>query len=169
VLARVRAAPQQAVEDGGRQKARQPDQAHQQQHGAEAGLQVDEGSVGFGGLHLDGDADAALGQPGAGPQPEPKGGPAPPPPPAPSAEEERDDRRTMALLAFAFGAMWFTSSAMAMHLPALLLAMGATLPAALAAAALVGPAQVGARVLEFALMRRIGPLASARAAALGHP
>ena len=95
--------------------------------------------------------------------------PARPPPPPPSAEDARQDRRAMALLGLAFGAVWFSSSAMAMHLPALLLAMGATLPAALAAAALVGPAQVGARVLEFALMRRIGPLASARAAALGHP
>jgi MFS family permease len=95
--------------------------------------------------------------------------PAPPPPPAPSAEDARAGRRAMALLAFAFAAMWFTSSAMAMHLPALLTGMGAGLAAALAAAALVGPAQVAARVAEFALMRRIGPLASARAAALAHP
>lgn len=95
--------------------------------------------------------------------------PAPAPPPEPSDEEARDGRRTMALLAFAFAAMWFTSGAMATHLPALLTGMGAGLPAALAAAALVGPAQVAARVAEFALMRRLGPLAAARAAALAHP
>ena len=95
--------------------------------------------------------------------------PAAPPPPAPSAEEGRADRRTMLLLAFAFAAIWFTSTAMATHLPALLMGMGASLAAALAAAALIGPAQVAARIAEFALMRRIGPLASARAAALGHP
>ncbi|MCS6931452.1 MAG: MFS transporter [Acetobacteraceae bacterium] len=95
--------------------------------------------------------------------------PAPPPPSAPSAEDAGADRQAMALLGFAFAAIWFTSSAMAMHLPALLTGMGAGLPAALAAAALVGPAQVGARVIEFALMRRVGPLASARAAALCHP
>jgi hypothetical protein len=47
--------------------------------------------------------------------------------------------------------------------------MGASAAAALAAAALVGPAQVAARVAEFALMRRVGPLTSARAATLGHP
>jgi hypothetical protein len=97
------------------------------------------------------------------------GPPAQEPLPAPSAEEAREDGRTMALLAFAFGAMWFTSGAMATHLPALLTGMGAGLPAALAAAALVGPAQVAARVAEFALMRRVGPLAAARAAALAHP
>lgn len=95
--------------------------------------------------------------------------PAQAPAPAPSAEEAREDRRTMALLAFAFAAMWFTSGAMATHLPALLTGLGAGLPAALAAAALVGPAQVGARIAEFALMRRVGPLAAARAAALAHP
>jgi hypothetical protein len=46
---------------------------------------------------------------------------------------------------------------------------GATLPAAIAAAALVGPAQVAARVLEFWLMRHVQPLTSAQVAALAHP
>jgi hypothetical protein len=75
----------------------------------------------------------------------------------------------MALLGFTFAAMWFTSTALAMHLPALLMDMGAGTTAALAAAALVGPAQVAARVAEFTLMRRVGPLTSARLATLGHP
>ena len=39
---------------------------------------------------------------------------------------------------------------------------GASLAAAVAAAALVGPAQVGARVLEFWFMRRFHPIVSAR-------
>ena len=95
--------------------------------------------------------------------------PAPPQPPPPSAADARADRRTMALLGFTFAAMWFTSTALAMHLPALLVDMGAGMTAALAAAALVGPAQVAARVAEFTLMRRVGPLTSARLATLGHP
>lgn len=95
--------------------------------------------------------------------------PAPPAPTAPDGARARRDARALALLAFAFAALWFGAGAMAMHLPALLVAMGASPAAALAAAALVGPAQVGARLLEYALMARIGPLAAARAAALAHP
>jgi predicted MFS family arabinose efflux permease len=95
--------------------------------------------------------------------------PAAPAPPPPAPEDAQADRRAMALLGFTFAATWFTSTAMATHLPALLIGMGASAAAALAAAALIGPAQVAARVAEFALMRRVGPLASARAAALAHP
>ena len=40
---------------------------------------------------------------------------------------------------------------------------------AVLAAALIGPAQVAARVLEFALVRRIQPITTARLATLGHP
>jgi len=40
---------------------------------------------------------------------------------------------------------------------------------AVAAGALIGPAQVAARVLEFSLLRRLSPLFSARLAALMHP
>ena len=46
---------------------------------------------------------------------------------------------------------------------------GATLTAAVAAAALIGPAQVAARLLEFGLLRRMHPLLSARLATLMHP
>ena len=49
-------------------------------------------------------------------------------------------------LSFVFAATWFCSTAMAAHLPRLLQESGASLAAAVAAAALVGPAQVGARV-----------------------
>lgn len=74
-----------------------------------------------------------------------------------------------ALLAFVFAATWFISTAMATHLPRMLEAAGATLAAAVAVGALVGPAQVAARVLEFGLLRRVHPLLSARLAALAHP
>lgn len=71
-----------------------------------------------------------------------------------------------ALLAFVFAATWFISTAMATHLPRML---EATLAAAVAVGALVGPAQVAGRVLEFGLLRRVHPLLSARLAALAHP
>jgi MFS family permease len=76
---------------------------------------------------------------------------------------------TLSLLAFVFAATWFVSTAMATHLPALLQAVGASLAAAVAAGSLVGPAQVGGRLLEFGVLRRVHPLLSARLAALGHP
>ena len=77
--------------------------------------------------------------------------------------------RAGALLAVAFAATWFVSTAMAAHLPQLLQASGASLAVAVGVAALVGPAQVAGRMLEFGLLRRIHPLWSARAAALMHP
>lgn len=75
----------------------------------------------------------------------------------------------LALLGFVFAVTWFTSTAMAAHLPRLLEAAGATPVAAVAAGALIGPAQVAARVLEFAFLRRMHPLVSARLATLTHP
>ena len=45
----------------------------------------------------------------------------------------------------------------------------ASVAAAIAAAALVGPAQVAARLVEFGALRRVHPLVSARLAALLHP
>jgi MFS family permease len=75
----------------------------------------------------------------------------------------------MAGLSFVFAAAWFGSTAMAAHLPRVLQESGASLAAAVAAAALVGPAQVAARLLEFWLMRRLHPIVSARVASLAHP
>ncbi|AEG93458.1 MFS transporter [Ramlibacter tataouinensis] len=72
------------------------------------------------------------------------------------------------LLAFVFGASWFVSTAMAAHLPRVLQSGGVTLAAAVGFAALVGPAQVAGRLLEYGLLRRWSPLASARLASLGH-
>ncbi len=76
---------------------------------------------------------------------------------------------TTVLLSFVFAATWFTSTAMAAHLPALLQAAGATLAVAVGVGALVGPAQVAGRLLEFGVLRRVHPLLSARLAALAHP
>jgi MFS family permease len=58
---------------------------------------------------------------------------------------------------------------MAAHLPHLLEIVGARATAAIAAAALVGPAQVGARLVEFGALRKVHPLISARIAAVLHP
>ena len=76
---------------------------------------------------------------------------------------------TTALLAYVFAATWFISTAMAAHLPRLLELAGATVAVAVAAGALVGPAQVAARLLEFGLLRKVHPLYSASLAALAHP
>ena len=95
--------------------------------------------------------------------------PAPPDLATPPEAPVPHARRTALLLSFVFAATWFTSTAMAAHLPRLLQAQGLPLQAAVAAAALVGPAQVAARLLEFGLLRRMHPLASARLAALAHP
>ena len=58
---------------------------------------------------------------------------------------------------------------MAAHLPRLLQAGGATLATAVAVGALIGPAQVAGRLLEFGFLRHVHPLLSARLAALLHP
>jgi predicted MFS family arabinose efflux permease len=73
------------------------------------------------------------------------------------------------LLALVFAITWFTSTAMAAHLPQLLQASGASLAVAVGIGALVGPAQVVGRILEFSFLRRVHPLLSARMAALAHP
>lgn len=77
--------------------------------------------------------------------------------------------RTAALLAWVFAVTWFISTAMAAHLPHLLGAVGAAPGAVIAIGALVGPAQVAGRLLEFGFLRRMHPLQSARVAALMHP
>jgi MFS family permease len=65
----------------------------------------------------------------------------------------------------------FVTSAMAAHLPGVLLAFGATNAAALGAAALVGPAQVVARLVEFLAAQRFRfhPVMTARIAVALHP
>jgi len=71
---------------------------------------------------------------------------APPPGRASAAEGEVTpaSRGAMAILAFVFAATWFVTGAMAAHLPRLLETAGPSTTGAIAAAALVGPAQVAA-------------------------
>lgn len=99
-------------------------------------------------------------------------------PPAPPPEKQQAaavgeavpaPRWAMPILAFVFAATWTVAGAMAAHLPTMLQAAGATPALAVLAAALIGPAQVAARMLEFALVRRIQPITTARLATLGHP
>lgn len=77
--------------------------------------------------------------------------------------------RNMVLLAFAFAAGWMVVAAMAAHLPRLLEAAGATTLQAVAAGALIGPAQVAARIAEASVLRKQHPLVSARLAMIAHP
>lgn len=89
---------------------------------------------------------------------------------APPAPRETPAQRLASMsLAFVFAATWFTSTAMAAHLPRVLQAGGATLATAVMVGALIGPAQVAARLLEFGLLRKVHPLLSARIAAALHP
>src|SRR6202162_5336417 len=77
--------------------------------------------------------------------------------------------RTMVLLAFAFAAAWSVTGAMAAHLPRILQAAGATTLQAVSAGALIGPAQVLARIVEASFLSRYHPLVSTRLACLTHP
>lgn len=77
--------------------------------------------------------------------------------------------RTMILLAFVFAAVWTVTGAMAVHFPRILEATGATHVEAIAAGALIGPAQVIARILEASVLKRFHPLWSTRLACLTHP
>jgi hypothetical protein len=86
-----------------------------------------------------------------------------------AAESPTAPPGAMPILAFYFAATWFVTGAMAAQLPRLFEAAGAGATAAIAAASLVGPAQVGARLVEFGLLRRVHPLISARIAAALHP
>ncbi len=76
---------------------------------------------------------------------------------------------TAALLSVVFMFTWFVSTAMAAHLPTLMQAAGGTLALAVAAGALIGPAQVAGRLAEFGPLRRFSPLTVARGATLTHP
>lgn len=73
------------------------------------------------------------------------------------------------LLAYVFAAAWFVTGAMATHMPRLLMLARVSPNAAIAAATLVGPAQVIARILEFVFLRRLHPIISTRIATLLHP
>jgi MFS family permease len=89
--------------------------------------------------------------------------------PPPISSASNDSLRATVALSFVFAATGFISTAMAAHLPRALLAAGGSLAVAVLVGALIGPAQVGARLLEFGLLRKVHPLLSARLAAAMHP
>ncbi|MFO0522216.1 MAG: MFS transporter [bacterium] len=105
----------------------------------------------------------------AGTQPGADAPPVPAPAPAEPHLTGRDGRIAGVLLAFVFAVTWFISTAMAAHLPLLLQGAGVSIALAVGLGALVGPAQVVARLLEFGMLRRMHPLLSARLAAVAHP
>jgi MFS family permease len=77
--------------------------------------------------------------------------------------------RTMVLLSFAFAAAWTVTSAMAAHLPRIVEAFGATPAQAVFAGMMIGPAQVGARIVEASFLDRFHPILSTRLACITHP
>ncbi|APW42921.1 MFS transporter [Rhodoferax saidenbachensis] len=77
--------------------------------------------------------------------------------------------KSAVLLALVFAITWFISTAMAAHLPMLLTTSGVSLGMAVTAGALIGPAQVAGRLLEFGVLRHMHPLLSARIASAMHP
>ncbi|WP_412479720.1 MFS transporter [Azonexus sp. IMCC34839] len=87
------------------------------------------------------------------------------------AASPAEARRNFWLLALFGAATAFVTSALAAHLPLLLVACGIAPAAAIAAAALFGPAQVLARLTEFwaASRGRTEPLTTARWATALHP
>lgn len=87
----------------------------------------------------------------------------------PGGGEGRPALGPVLALSFVFATTWFTSTAMAAHFPRLLQSFGIGVAAAVAIAALIGPAQVAARLFEFGFLRRVHPLLSARLATLTHP
>jgi MFS family permease len=77
--------------------------------------------------------------------------------------------RTMIILACLFTAWGIVSIGMSTNLPRLFSAIGASPAAAIAAASLMGPSQVVARILEYSARKRIDPLVSAKLATALHP
>ena len=73
------------------------------------------------------------------------------------------------LLAFVFASSGFISMGMMSHLPRLLEGVGVPLLVAFSIGALVGPAQITGRILDFTFLRRLHPLIGTRIAAVAHP
>ncbi|MGL9621835.1 MFS transporter [Bradyrhizobium sp. U531] len=94
------------------------------------------------------------------PRPDPGGG---------QISGRQSETFAMLLLAYMFAAASFVSSGVSAILPTMLVAFGATPAQALLAGALIGPAQVGARLLEAGWLGRFHPLLSARLAMLMNP
>jgi predicted MFS family arabinose efflux permease len=78
-------------------------------------------------------------------------------------------RGALAMVIAVFTCWAMVSTSVATHLPSVLQAAGLSLAAAVGLAALAGPSQVVARVMELSFLGRASPLFTARLAALGHP
>ncbi len=91
--------------------------------------------------------------------------------PSRAGGKAQNQRLAFWLLAIFAAATSFVTSALAAHLPGLLLAAGASALVAITASAMLGPAQVAARLSEFMAARRFGfhPLSSARLATALNP
>jgi MFS family permease len=85
------------------------------------------------------------------------------------ADHKEKTDRFMRILAFMFTASGVVSIGMATNLPRLFAAVGASPAAGIAAASLMGPAQVVARILEYSARHRVNPLLSAKVASALHP
>lgn len=85
------------------------------------------------------------------------------------ADHKKSTDRSMRILAFMFAASGVVSIGMATNLPRLFAVIGASPAAGIAAASLMGPAQVVARILEYSARRRVNPLLSAKVASALHP
>ena len=87
----------------------------------------------------------------------------------PIATTDQPAKYTAVLLAFVFAASGFISMGLMSHLPHLLEDFGVPLAVAFSVGALVGPAQISGRILDFTFLRRMHPLVGTRIAALAHP
>lgn len=90
-------------------------------------------------------------------------------PSTPTKHTTRKNDFRIWLLSFMFAATGFTSAAMAAHLPGVLQAAGISATSAIFVGMLIGPSQVGARLLEFTLLKRLKPVISAKLAVAMHP
>lgn len=88
---------------------------------------------------------------------------------APAANGPTPRRLTLWILAASFTCSGFVFGAMATHLPRVLQAVGCTPAAAVAAASLIGIAQVAGRLAEAGFLHRLHPLNSARLSLALHP
>jgi MFS family permease len=86
-----------------------------------------------------------------------------------TALDPKREKYLTILLAFVFASSGFISMGMMSHLPRLLEGVGVPLLIAFSIGALVGPAQITGRILDFTFLRRLHPLVGTRIAALAHP
>lgn len=89
--------------------------------------------------------------------------------PSAVVHDPKREKYITVLLAFVFASSGFISMGMMSHLPRLLEGVGVPLLVAFSIGALVGPAQITGRILDFTFLRRLHPLIGTRIAALAHP